>query len=79
MDSYEYTELLKKLTTKIDNIAQIINPQKIEQRLKEIEKIEQNPTFWEDAKKAGIIQKEKTKINSTLQKYLEAKKQSMIV
>lgn len=74
MDSYEYTELLKKLTTKIDNIAQIINPQKIEQRLKEIEQIEQDPVFWEDSKKAGIIQKEKTKINSTLQKYIEAKK-----
>lgn len=74
MDSYEYTELLKKLTTKIENIAQIINPLKIEARLKEIEKMEQDPTFWEDSKKAGIIQKEKTKINSTLQKYLEAKK-----
>jgi len=74
LDNYEYTELLKKLTTKIDNIAQIINPQKLENRLKEIQKIEQDPAFWEDAKKAGIIQKEKTKINSTLQKYIEAKK-----
>jgi len=74
LDSYEYTELLKKLKTKIENIAQIINPQKIRNRLKEIEELEQNPTFWEDAKKAGIIQKEKTKINSTLQKYIEAKK-----
>lgn len=74
LDSYEYTELLKKLKTKIENIAQIINPQKIEHRLKEIEQEEQNPTFWEDAKKAGVIQKEKTKINSTLQKYIEAKK-----
>ena len=74
MDSYEYTELLKKLTTKIKNIAQIIDPQKIQSRLKEIEEMEQNPSFWEDAKKAGIIQKEKTKINSTLKKYLDAKK-----
>ncbi len=74
MDSYEYTELLKKLKTKIENIAQIIDPQKIQSRLKEIEDMEQNPSFWEDAKKAGIIQKEKTKINSTLKKYLDAKK-----
>jgi len=74
LDSYEYTELLKKLTTKIKNIAQIIDPQKIQSRLKEIEEMEQNPSFWEDAKKAGIIQKEKTKINSTLKKYLDAKK-----
>ena len=74
MDSYEYTELLKKLSTKIENIAQIINPQKIEQRIKEIEELEQDPAFWEDAKKAGIIQKEKTKIKSTLRKYTDAKK-----
>ena len=74
MDSYEYTELLKKLATKIDNIAQIINPEKIKKRLKEIEEMEQDPTFWEDSKKAGIIQKEKTKINTTLQNYLDAKK-----
>ncbi len=74
MDSYEYTELLKKLKTKIENIAQIIDPQKIQSRLKEIEEMEQNPSFWEDAKKAGIIQKEKTKLNSTLKKYLDAKK-----
>jgi len=73
LDSYEYTELLKKLKTKIENIAQIINPQKIVQRLKEIEEIEQNPIFWEDAKQAGVIQKEKTKINATLQKYRDAK------
>ncbi len=74
MDNYEYTELLKKLTTKINNIAQIINPNKIERRLEEIEQIGQNPSFWEDAKKAGVVQKEKTKISSTLQKYIEAKK-----
>ncbi|MFK5882556.1 MAG: peptide chain release factor 2 [Sulfurospirillum sp.] len=73
MDSYEYTELLKKLTTKIENIALIINPQRIGQRLKEIEELEQNPSFWEDAKKAGVIQKEKTKLNSTLKKYIDAK------
>ncbi len=74
MDSYEYTELLKKLTTKIENIAQIINPQKIKRRIEEIEGLEKDPLFWEDAKKAGIIQKEKTKINSTLSKYIDAKK-----
>ena len=74
LDSYEYTELLKKLATKIENIAQIINPQKLQDRLKEIEIIEQEPTFWEDAKSAGVVQKEKTKINSMLKNYLEAKR-----
>ena len=74
MDSYEYTELLKKLSTKIDNIAQIIKPERITERLSEINTIEQDPTFWEDAKAASLIQKEKTKITSVLKKYTEAKK-----
>ena len=64
MDSYEYTELLKKLTTKVDNIAQIIKPEEISARLSEIEAIEQDPEFWNDAKKAGEMQKEKTGLNS---------------
>lgn len=74
MDSYEYTELLKKLSTKIDNMAQIIKPESIMKRLAEINEIEQDPIFWEDAKNASQIQKEKTKITSVLKKYTEAKK-----
>jgi len=74
LDSYEYTELLKKLSTKIDNIAQIIKPERISERLAKIDTIEQDPTFWEDAKAASLIQKEKTKITSVLKKYTEAKK-----
>ncbi len=73
MDSYEYSELLKKLQKKIENIAQIIKPQDIENRLKEIEILEQNPSFWEDAKKASSIGKEKTALKSMLEKYENAK------
>ena len=73
MDNYEYTELLKKLSTKIENIAKIIKIDEIYKRLKEIEQIEQNPLFWEDAKNAGIIQKEKTKLISMNKKYNLAK------
>lgn len=73
MDSYEYTELLKKLAIKIDNIAQIIKPDGIKKRLKEIEQMEQNPEFWSDVKKAAIISKEKTKISSILSRYEKAK------
>ena len=73
MDSYEYTELLKKLAIKIDNIAQIIKPDEIRVRLKEIEQIEQNPDFWSDAKKAALISKEKTTANSILNRYEKAK------
>ncbi len=73
MDSYEYTELLKKLAIKIDNIAQIIKPDSIKERLKEIEEIEQNPDFWSDVKKAAVISKEKTAANSILNRYEKAK------
>ena len=37
MDHYEYTELLKTLTTKMQNITGVVQPEKIEARLAEIE------------------------------------------
>jgi len=73
LDSYEYSELLKKLEKKIENIKNIIKPQTLEKRLKEIEDLENSPDFWNDAKKAGEIQKEKNKISRILEKYNEAK------
>jgi len=73
LDNYEYTELLKKLTTKVDNIAQIIKPNEIQTRLNDIDAIEQDPEFWNDAKKAGEIQKEKRALNSLLDRYTKAK------
>ncbi|WP_281950293.1 peptide chain release factor 2 [Nitrosophilus kaiyonis] len=73
MDSYEYSELLKKLEKKIENIKSIIKPDNLEKRLKEIEELENSPSFWNDAKKAGEIQKEKNKITRILEKYKEAK------
>ncbi|MBL0686288.1 MAG: peptide chain release factor 2 [Sulfurospirillum sp.] len=73
MDSYEYTELLKKLAIKIDNIAQIVKPDNIKARLSEIESMEQNPDFWSHAKKAAIISKEKTVVSSILNRYEKAK------
>ena len=38
MDNYEYTELLKKLMTKVENIGSIVKPDVIKKRLSEIEK-----------------------------------------
>ncbi|QDS04708.1 peptide chain release factor 2 [Campylobacter fetus] len=73
MDSYEYTELLKKLNTKVQNISRVIKPQDIEIRLKEIEDIENRPEFWNDIKKASEIGKEKTKISNMLCKFKNVK------
>ncbi|MCR6591279.1 peptide chain release factor 2 [Campylobacter insulaenigrae] len=72
MDSYEYSELLKKLKNKVGNIASIIKPQDIMIRLKEIEGLENSPNFWNDIKQAGVIGKEKTKIANLLKKYENA-------
>ncbi len=73
MDSYEYSELLNRLKTKIENIKQIIDPKKLEKRLSEIEKEEASEDFWADAKRAATIQKEKNKITSLLKRYNDAK------
>ncbi|CZE47095.1 peptide chain release factor 2 [Campylobacter geochelonis] len=73
MDSYEYTELLKTLKNKVENISLIIKPEIIKARLKEIEDMQNDPSFWNDAKKAGEIGKEKTKISSMLNKFQNAK------
>jgi len=73
LDSYEYSELLSKLKTKIDNIKQIIDPDKIEARLDEITQIEQGADFWSDPKKAAVIQQEKNRALSIMKKYNSAK------
>jgi len=72
MDAYEYGELLKTLTLKIENIKNIVKPDEIKARLKEIERLQQEPSFWEDAKNASKISQEKTKKERVLAKYQEA-------
>jgi len=73
MDNYEYTELLKDISLKMENITGVVEPQKIEARLAEIEELENNPEFWNDATNAAKIQKEKTQLERKLQKYQDAK------
>jgi len=73
MDAYEYGELLKKLNKKMENITDITQPSKIEKRLKEIEELQQDPEFWNNAKEAAKISQEKTKLERILNVYNEAK------
>ncbi|MBE2984004.1 peptide chain release factor 2 [Campylobacter sp. RM9344] len=73
MDNYEYTELLKTLYTKVQNISAIIKPENIKARLKEIENLEQDENFWQDIANATAIGKEKTKISNMLEKFNSAK------
>jgi peptide chain release factor 2 len=73
LDNYEYTELLKKLSVKIENIAKIVKTDELLERLKEIEAVEQNPSFWEDTKNVGLLAKEKAKLTNIYKKYEDAK------
>jgi len=69
VDHYEYTELLKTLTTKMQNVTDVVRPDIIEARLKEISELENAPEFWNDAAAAGVIQREKTQLERKLAKY----------
>ncbi len=72
MDAYEYSELLKSLTTKMENITNIVKPDALQQRLDEIEQMQQDPDFWNDAARAGKISQEKTKTERILETYNNA-------
>ncbi len=69
MDAYEYSELLKSLTIKMENIGNIIKPDIVQARLKEIEEMQQDPDFWNDSDNAGKITQEKTKKERILATY----------
>ena len=73
MDSYEYSELIKDLENKLDNISKIINPKELEKRLAEISELENDANFWNDPKNVAKIQKEKNILSRKLKKYKEAK------
>ena len=71
MDSYQYGELLKTLQSKYATIGEIIKPSALQDELAKLEALESTPNFWEDAKKASEISKQKTKITKTLQSYTQ--------
>ena len=73
MDTYEYSELLKTLNTKIENIKNIVKPDEIQRRLHAIEEMQQEVSFWDDAQSASKVSQEKTKKERILKKYSEAK------
>ena len=72
MDAYEYSELLKLLNTKLQNITGILKPDDLNNRLKEIEKLESAQDFWNDVDNATKIGIEKNRILSKLSKFNKA-------
>lgn len=73
MDNYEYTELLKNISKKMNNITGVVEPSKLQARLDEITELENSQDFWNDASYAAVIQKEKTQCERKLKKYAVAK------
>jgi peptide chain release factor 2 len=72
MDAYEYSELLKVLSTKMENITNIVKPTTLEDRLTEIEQMQQAPEFWSDNVNAAKISQEKTRTERMLATYNNA-------
>ncbi|MFK2822843.1 peptide chain release factor 2 [Arcobacter sp. YIC-80] len=72
MDAYEYSELLKTLNTKLENIKGILKPDELNTRLKEIEELEAQQDFWNDVETATKIGIEKNRILSKLSKFNKA-------
>ena len=73
MDAYEYSELLKSLSLKMENIKNIMKPDELQARLDEIGQMQQDPDFWNDATHAGKISQEKTKAERVLAVYEKAR------
>ncbi|RXK13354.1 peptide chain release factor 2 [Halarcobacter mediterraneus] len=72
MDSYEYSELLKLLNKKLENIKNILKPDELNTRLKEIEELESKQDFWNNVDTATKIGIEKNRILAKLSKFNKA-------
>lgn len=72
MDYYEYSQILKLLNTKLENIKNILKPEELKNRIKEIEELEADQNFWSDVELATRIGIEKNRILSNLSKFNKA-------
>jgi peptide chain release factor 2 len=72
MDAYEYSELLKLLNTKLDNIQGILKPKELQVRLTQIEELESQQDFWNDVENATKVGIEKNRILGKLSKFNKA-------
>ncbi|WP_104749600.1 peptide chain release factor 2 [Helicobacter cynogastricus] len=69
MDAYQYSELLKELENKCQNVAQIIKPDQLQESLDALESAQADPLFWQDSEQAALKNQEKAKIERVLQNY----------
>lgn len=72
MDAYEYSQTLKLLNTKLENIRNILKPEALSSRLNEINELESKQDFWNDVENATKIGIEKNRLLSKLNKFNKA-------
>jgi len=72
VDAYEYSQILKLLNTKLENIESILKPDLLTNRLNEIIDLEADQNFWNDVENATKIGIEKNRILSKLSKFNKA-------
>lgn len=75
MDDFEYSEIIKSLKIKIENIDKIIKPTSLRKRLEEIIKQEQKDGFWDNIEEATKLQKEKNKVETIYNKFIITKQE----
>jgi peptide chain release factor 2 len=69
MEQFEYTELMRELEQKLENIGKILNPEKMGERIKEIEQLETDPNFWSNPTESAKLQREKNRLLKNLERY----------
>ena len=74
MDAYEYSQVLKLLNSKLENITGILKPDELNTRLEEIIKLESDQDFWNDVENATKIGIEKNRLLSKLSKLIKQMK-----
>jgi len=72
VDAYEYSQILKLLNTKLENIESILKPDLLTKRLNDIINLEADQNFWNDVENATKIGIEKNRILSKLSKFNKA-------
>ncbi len=68
MDNYEYSELLKELNSKVENVRNILKPDYINERLSEIAVLESSEELWKKPEAVAELQKEKRKLETSFDK-----------
>jgi len=72
VDNYEYSELLKLLNKKLNNIKNILKPDSLNNRIQEIQELEAAQDFWNDVDNATKVGIEKNRILRKLSKFNKA-------